>query len=190
LGKFMTVGAILSMIGLFIGNSVSATRIPFALSEDGMMPKPLVRVHRKWGTPWIAIILCGVIFSIFSLNAFASLVVIDVLLNSLTLLLEFAALWRMRVRRPDIPRAKVPGGWIGLGIVTVLPAATIILAIYWQIHDEGLWAIYGALITIAVGAILYVAMRRWVKPGVSDIDPYGVEEEGEVEPAVAPVMGE
>jgi amino acid transporter len=186
LGKFMTIGAILSMIGLFIGNSVSATRIPFALSEDGMMPKPLVRVHRKWGTPWIAIVICGVIFSIFSLNAFSSLVVIDVLLNSLTLLLEFFALWRLRMRRPDIPRSKVPGGWIGLTIITILPAAIIILAIYSQIHDEGLWAIYGALITIAVGAVLYVAMRRWVKPGVPDIDPYVLEEEGAGEPIAAP----
>ena len=39
LGNFMMVAAILSMVGLFIGNSVSATRIPFALAEDGMMPR-------------------------------------------------------------------------------------------------------------------------------------------------------
>ena len=109
LGNFMMVAAILSMIGLFIGNSVSATRIPFALSEDGMMPKSLVRVHRKWGTPWMAIILCGVIFSVFSLNAFASLVVIDVLLNSLTLLLQFAALWRLRFTQARHPAEQDPG---------------------------------------------------------------------------------
>ncbi len=144
----MTVAAVLSMIGLFIGNSVSSTRIPFAMSEDGMMPKPLVRVHRKFGTPWKAIIVCGVIFSIFSLNAFAALVVIDVLLNSLTLLLQYSALWRLRFTRPDIPRAKIPGSWVGLVIATILPTAIIVLAIYLQIHDEGLWAIYGALAAI------------------------------------------
>jgi amino acid transporter len=177
LGNFMMVAAILSMIGLFIGNSVSATRIPFALSEDGMMPKPFVRVHRSWGTPWIAIIFCGVIFSIFSLNAFSSLVVIDVLLNSLTLLLQFAALWRLRFTKPDIPRARIPGGWAGLVIATILPAALIAAAIYWQVRDEGLWAIYGALIVVAIGAILYFIMKAFVKPGIPDIDPYHSEEE-------------
>ncbi len=55
----MMVAAFLSMVGLFIGISISATRIPFALAEDGMMPKFLVRVHHKWGTPWVAIIISG-----------------------------------------------------------------------------------------------------------------------------------
>jgi amino acid transporter len=187
LGNFMMVAAILSMIGLFIGNSVSSTRIPFAVSEDGMMPKFLVRVHKKWGTPFVAIIFCGVIFSVFSLNAFSSLVVIDVLLNSLTLLLQFAALWRLRFKRPELKRAKVPGGWVGLGIVTMLPTLIICLAIYWQTRDEGLWAIYGALITAAVGVVLYFIMKAFVKPGIPDIDPFvdgdGDEETGQPAPA-------
>jgi amino acid transporter len=177
LGNFLTVAAILSMIGLFIGNSVSSTRIPFAMSEDGMMPKRLVRVHRRWGTPFMAIILCGVIFSVFSLNAFSALVVIDVLLNSLTLLLQFAALWRLRFTMPDRPRNRVPGGWVGLTILTILPAAIIALAIYLQIHDEGLWAIYGALITVAIGAVVYFIMRAVVKPGIPDIDPFESDED-------------
>jgi amino acid transporter len=172
LGDFMMVAAILSMIGLFIGNSVSATRIPFALSEDGMMPKLLVRVNRRFGTPWIAIILCGVIFSVFSLNAFAALVVIDVLLNSLTLLLQFLALWRLRVVRPDVKRARIPGGWVGLTIVTILPAAVIILAIVSQVSEEGLRAIYWALAAIVIGAILYFPIKKYIKPGIPDIDPY------------------
>jgi amino acid transporter len=186
LGKFMTVAAILSMIGLFIGNSVSATRIPFAMSEDGMMPQPLVRVHRKWGTPFIAIIFCGIIFSIFSLNAFASLVVIDVLLNSLTLLLQFAALWRLRFKRPDLPRNKVPGGWYGLVLATILPTAIIVMAIVLQVRDEGLWAIYGALAAIVAGALLYLPMRRWIKRNIPDIDPYVSDEEAEAHAAGAP----
>ncbi len=183
LGTFLTIGAVLSMLGLFIGNSVSSTRVPFALSEDGMMPKALVRVHRKWGTPFMAIILCGVLFTVFSVNKFSSLVVIDVLLNSLTLLLQFAALWRLRFTRPDVPRNKIPGGWAGLVIATILPAAIICLAIYWQVRDEGLWAIWGALITVGAGIVMYFVMKFWVKPGVPDIDPFVLGDgHGEAEP--------
>ena len=138
----MMVAAVLSMVGLFIGYSISATRIPFALAEDGMMPKWLVRVHRKWGTPWVAIIVCGVLFAVFSVNAFAVLVVLDVLLNSLTLLLQFAALWWLRVIKPGYPAQQDPGGWVGLVIVTILPAAVIVLAIYSQVVEEGWRAIW------------------------------------------------
>ena len=137
MGDFMVLAAILSMLGLFIGNSVGGTRVPFALSEDGMMPKGVVRVHKKWGTPWIAIILCGVIYSIFSLNAFAALVIIDVFLNAVTLLIQFLALWKLRISRPDIPRKRIPGGWVGLFFATLMPALIIILAVYSQIVDVG-----------------------------------------------------
>ena len=96
--------AVLSMIGLFIGNSLGGTRVPFALAEDGMMPKWLVRVHPRYGTPWVAILLCAVIFTIFSLQAFAFLVVVDVFLQTLVILMEFAALWKFRRTMPDVPR--------------------------------------------------------------------------------------
>jgi len=66
LGTLVTVSAILSMVGLFIGNGLGGTRVPFAMAEDGMMPKFLVKVHPKYGTPWVSIIICGVIFSILS----------------------------------------------------------------------------------------------------------------------------
>ncbi len=182
LGHFMMAAAVLSMLGLLIGCSISATRIPFALAEDGMAPRWLVRVHHKWGTPWVAIAVTGVFFAIFSVNAFAALVVIDVLLNSLTLLLEFLALWRLRVIRPDIPRSRIPGGWIGLVIATILPAAIIIFAIVSQVIEEGWQAIWLAAIAIAIGTILYFPFRRYLKinRGVPDIDPY-VSDEQEAE---------
>ncbi len=42
---------------LFIGNGLGGTRLPFALAEDGMMPKFMVKVHPKYGTPWVAILV-------------------------------------------------------------------------------------------------------------------------------------
>jgi amino acid transporter len=187
MGNFMMIAAFLSMIGLFIGCSISATRIPFALSEDGMMPRPLVRVHRKWGTPWVAIVISGIIFAVFSVNAFAFLVVLDVLLNSITLLLQFGALWRLRVIRPDIKRSRIPGGWVGLFIATILPAAVIIFAIFSQVVEEGWRAIWLAGIAIALGVIIYFPMKKWVKKDIPDIDPYVGHDEGEYAPAPAVV---
>jgi amino acid transporter len=184
MGNFMMVAAVLSMIGLLVGNSVSATRIPFAVAEDGMAPKWLVRVHRKWGTPWVAIATTGFFFAVLSKNTFENLVVIDVLLNSLTLLLEFTALWLLRRRRPEIPRSKIPGGLVGGIIVTLLPSAVIVFAVVSQVKEEGWKSIWYAAIAIAVGAIIYWPLKHWLKDkrNVPDVDPF-IETEDEAQTA-------
>ena len=180
LGNAMTIAAALSMIGLFIGNSLGASRIPFALAEDGMMPKWLVRVHARNGTPWVAIVVAGVFYTIFATNAFAFLVVADVLLNSLVIVACFFAVWRLRVTRPeltrpDLQRQRIPGGWPGLILVTAGPVVVLAVAVYSQINDVGWDAVTLSIATIVVGAILYFPIRAFIKPGIPDVDPFHEE---------------
>ena len=172
MGGLVTFSAVLSMIGLFIGNGLGGTRVPFAMAEDGMMPKFLVKVHPKYGTPWVSILFCAIVFSIFSLSAFAALVVIDVFLNMIVLMAEFFALWKLRFAMPDLPRKKVPGGYFGLVLVTIAPLFIILLAIYSQFVEEGMTSISWALIAMVVGALLYFPIRKWVKPGIPDVNPF------------------
>jgi amino acid transporter len=179
MGALVTIAAVLSMVGLFIGNGLGGTRVPFAMAEDGMMPKFMVKVHNKYGTPWVSILVCAIVYSIFSLSAFAALVVIDVFLNMLVLMAEFFAMWKLRFSRPDLPRNKVPGGWFGLILVTLAPAFVILLAIYSQFVEEGMSSISWALIAMAIGAVLYFPIRKWVKPGVPDVDPFISSESAE-----------
>jgi amino acid transporter len=176
MGGLVSFAAILSMIGLFIGNGLGGTRIPFALAEDGMMPKFMVKVHSKYGTPWVSILIVGVIYSVFSLSAFQALVVIDVFLNMLVLLACFFALWVMRFKDPDRPRQKVPGGWFGLTLITVLMTAIVALAIVFNYLDTGFDSISWALYAMVIGAILYFPIRKWIKPGIPDVDPHGAGE--------------
>ncbi len=154
MGGLVSFAAILSMIGLFIGNGLGGTRIPFALAEDGMMPKFMVKVHSKYGTPWVSILIVAVIYSVFSLSAFQALVVIDVFLNMLVLLACFFALWVMRFKDPDRPRQKVPGGWFGLVLITVLMTAIVTLAIVFNYLDTGFDSISWAIYAMIIGAVL------------------------------------
>ncbi len=172
LGAIVTFSAILSMIGLFIGNSLGAGRLPYALAEDGMMPLWLVKTHPKFGTPWIAIIISGVMFSIFSWGSFAFLVVIDVFMDTMALLMQFMALWKLRFSKPHLPRVRIPGGWAGLVLATLGPLLIISLAVVSQIIDEGWNSMILAAIMILVGAILYIPLRKLIKPGIPDVDPF------------------
>lgn len=176
MGTLVTIAAILSMVGLFIGNGLGGTRVPFALAQDGMMPKFMVQVHPKYGTPWVSILLCGVIFSIFSLQAFAFLVVMDVFINMIVLMAQFFAMWKLRITMPELPRKKVPGGWVGLTLVTLLPLIVVVIAIVSYYLEEGPSALTWALAAMALGAVLYFPIRRMIKPGVPDVDPFRLEE--------------
>jgi amino acid transporter len=177
MGGIVSFAAILSMIGLFIGNGLGGTRIPFALAEDGMMPKFMVKVHSKYGTPWVSILVVAVIYSVFSLSAFQALVVIDVFLNMLVLLACFFALWVLRFKDPDRPRQKVPGGWFGLVIITLLMTTIVTLAVVFNYLDTGMDSISWALYAMAIGAVLYFPIRRWIKPGNPEVDPYSGDSE-------------
>ena len=46
---------------------------------------------------------------------------------------------------------------------------------YSQYIEEGFKSIGWALAFMALGVILYFPIRRWIKPGVPDIDPYRAE---------------
>lgn len=177
LGSGVTFAAVLSMIGLFIGNSLGSSRVPFAMAQDGMMPQWLVKIHPKYGTPWVAILFCGILYSIFSLQTFSFLIVVDVFLNMLVLLAEFLALWKLRAARPDLSRAMVPGGIIGLTLVTISPSAIIFIAIYSQIAEEGFNSLGLAFAAILVGALLYIPIQKYVKRGVPDVNPFDYNEE-------------
>jgi amino acid transporter len=175
LGSSVSFAAILSMIGLFIGNSLGGTRVPFAMAEDGMMPKFLVRVHPKYGTPWVAILVCGLLYTIFSLQTFSFLVVVDVFLNAVVLMAEFFALWKLRWTKPNIPRQKVPGGYWGLFLVTLGPALMIGLAVYSQIFEEGFNSLWMAVATMIAGALLYFPIMKYVKKEIPDVDPFRMD---------------
>jgi amino acid transporter len=117
-------------------------------------------------------LIVSVVFSIFSLSAFAFLVVADVFLQCLVILAEFAAMWKLRFTHPDVPRDRVPGGYLGLVLVTLGPVLIITLAIYSQFVEEGLSSLGWALAFMAVGAVLYFPFRRYLKPGVPDVNPF------------------
>jgi amino acid transporter len=124
-------------------------------------------------------LFCGIIFSIFSLQAFAFLVVVDVFLNIVVLLGCFLALWKLRFSMPDAPRWKIPGGIPMLVLVTLGPTIVFLLAVYSQVVEEGLSSLWLALAAIVAGAVVYLPMRSIVKPGVPDVNPFEASEEEE-----------
>jgi amino acid transporter len=131
------------------------------MAEDGYLPERISRLHPRFGTPVQAIVVCAVICSLAALGPFQALVVVDVTIYAFALLLQFAALIALRIRYPKLKRPyKIPGGWLGVALITIGPIFVLYVAIYYQVLDVGLVQGIGwAAIGMATGPIAYYLLR-------------------------------
>jgi amino acid transporter len=141
--------------------------VPYALAEEGMLPKVLTQ-RTVAGVPWMSVVLCSVAWALALGMSFERLISIDLVLYGGALVLEFVALVVLRVREPLLVRPfKVPGGLWGTVAIGVGPTLLIGFAL-WAARDErvaGLPALEFAGIVAAVGPLVYLlarALRRAV----------------------------
>jgi amino acid transporter len=161
LGSFLAIAALVAAAGLFASLLLTISRVPFVMGEDGYLPKVLMRIHPKYGTPWVSLVVSSGIYSVFILGPFQSLVVVDVTIYAAALLLQFAALIALRIKEPDMVRPyRIKGGWPGIILITALPLGVIVLAVYYQAYYEGWQGSIGlAALALMTGPLLYPVMR-------------------------------
>src|SRR5271154_685627 len=115
LGNLMTVAGMVGNVALFNSTVLTASPIPFALAEDGYLPKFLARRHSRYGTPWIAILISSAIYASLALNSLGELISIYVWLRAAPTVLTVLSGWGMRRKPPDRPRGfRIPAGNLGL----------------------------------------------------------------------------
>jgi amino acid transporter len=171
LGNWLAVAGMVSAAGLFSAIMLSISRLPAAMAADGYLPQVLTRRHPRFGTPWVSIVLCACIYSIFTLSAFRSLIVVDVILYSMALLLEFAALIALRIQEPTMKRPqKVPGGWLGVALITLFPAALLALAVVTTIQEESPNAVLLSAAALLTGPLAYPLLKKFVKRDRPDVE--------------------
>jgi amino acid transporter len=164
LGLAVSIAALVSAAGLFSALMLSNSRLPFVLAADGYLPAGITRLHEKYATPWIAIALCAAIYSVFTLDRFADLVEADVIVYSAGLVLEFAALIALRVRQPELRRPiRVPGGRVGLGVISLAPVAVLALAIAGTIAQGGAKALIVPAVVLVSGLVLFPLLSLFAK---------------------------
>ena len=99
---------------------------PTRWPRDGQMPAALARLHPRFGTPWAAVILSSVGYSVCAFWSFKELIVLNIWLYSIALILEMAAFVALRRREPALPRPwRVGGGATGMWLVAGLPVALL-----------------------------------------------------------------
>jgi APA family basic amino acid/polyamine antiporter len=130
------------------------TRIIFAMSRDGLLPAKLSEVHPKYGTPFFATWIVGIIFGL--LGAFVPLDVLAELVNMGTLAafcLVSIAVIVLRRTRPDLHRAfRCPG----VPLVPLLAVA--FCAVLMAFLGRTTWIAF--LAWLAIGLVVYFGYAR------------------------------
>jgi amino acid transporter len=162
LAIWIAVAGMVSALALFNALLLSYSRVPFAIADDGYLPKPLARTDDN-GTPRNAVLVSALVYSAFVLIPFGSLVVADVLLYSLALSLEFASLVMLRRREPTLRGVfRIPLGANAVTALAALPMLVLLLVIFLSFRDGeyGLPALIGTAVAIVLGPLTFYLSAR------------------------------
>jgi amino acid transporter len=163
----VVLGGTINGVGMFNALMMSYTRVPYALAEEGLLPKVVAR-RTEAGVPWVSVVLCSVAWALALGMSFERLISIDLVLYGGALVLEFVALVVLRVKEPGLVRPfRVPGGLWGAVAVGMGPTLLIGFAL-WAARGErvaGLPALGFAAIVAVAGPLVYV-VARWGQRGM------------------------
>ena len=86
-------------LGTFNALTLTLTRLPYAMAEDGLLPR-ILTLRTRNGVPWVTVLACGIAWALALGLTFERLISIDLVLYGASLILEFLALIVLRRTSP------------------------------------------------------------------------------------------
>ena len=149
----ISAGVVISILGNLITIILAGSRLPFAMSERGELPKIMGATHKKFHTPHISILITAAIVLALTLGStFARQVNLSVIARLLSYGVTCAALLVFRYKK-DAPPAmfKAPGG-------VVVAIAALLLA-GWLLSNGSYLDARDSAIAAGAGLVIYFAYR-------------------------------
>ena len=165
LGYMIGIATAIGLMTVVLMMLIALPRILFAMAGDGLLPAALGRIHPRFLTPHVAIMVAGgvaaVVAGLFPIEVLGDLVVVVTLL---TFIAVCACVMVLRFRRPNLKRPfRVP-------LVPLVPVLGILSS------TVMLWS---------VPADTWIQLAVWIGLGVVIYFAYGIRMVGIVRPEVS-----
>ncbi len=166
LGDLIAFAGMASTLGIYAAVLLSVSRVPQVMAEDDLLPERLNRLHPKFKTPYMSIMVCSAVVSVMILWPFTDLLIIDVTVYGAGLSLEYIALVKLRISSPDTQRPfKIPLNVTWLCLLLAFPAVVYFIALAGAFSSTA-QAIGAAVFAIVIlgSAELVWRLIIWKKP--------------------------
>ena len=150
-------GGTISMLGYLSGDALCTPRSLMAFARDGLLPSSLARLHPRFATPWLAIIVHETMtWGAASVGSFGQLALIsNVAILSGYFLCCLAAI---ELRRRNVQAGGLPFNPPG-GVAVPIGAGVVLLWLLWHATGQE-YAVTGAAAIVAIALALARRRRR------------------------------
>ncbi|HEX6729658.1 MAG TPA: amino acid permease [Pyrinomonadaceae bacterium] len=153
----ISVGALVSVFGTLNVIMLACTRLPFAMATQGQLPAPLARVHKRFRTPHVSILISAAAALMIALpGTFIYAVKITVITRVIVYASTCAALPYLRRRSPAAPDSfRAPAG-VAVAIICVMLCFVLLAS------SDGREA-RDVLVATAIGLVIFALTRIYSK---------------------------
>jgi amino acid transporter len=164
LALLTAIGAQFGNLGIFNGELLITSRLPWAMAKDGVLPTTFAQLHPRYGTPSMFLILQAILYSLLTYFLdFVEILIVSTWIALPSYIMMFITPIMLRLKRPDLKGPfRIPGGWP----VVLLSAFTTLSITLYVMVTAPLREILIGLGFIALAPLLYLwslwATRRTV----------------------------
>ncbi len=153
-GLLLTVAAVISIEGNVADSILAGPRYLFALAQDGFGPRALSRVHPRYRTPYVAILVqTGVALALALSGSCVGLALLSIIARLATYMATAAAVPVLRKKFGAAKGAlRLPGG-------PAIPVAALLLNLG-LLASSTVWNLVAGGVALVAGALLYRYRRR------------------------------
>jgi len=155
--KGVAVAVVVSIFAALNGSILSGSRVPYAMARDGLFFRPVAKVHPKFHTPGVSIVLLSLWSCVVVLSGWFDDLYNFVIFGSWILyLLTAVSVFVLRKKAPELER---PYRTIGYPFVPVLFSAVAILLLWNTLQTRPRESLMG-LALMAAGVPFFWYWRR------------------------------
>jgi basic amino acid/polyamine antiporter, APA family len=145
--KLVIVAVLVSTFGCLNGLILGGARLCYAMARDGLFLRHCAKLHPRQGTPATALVYQAVVSIVLTLTgSYSGLLTFTMFASILFTGLMVAAVYRLRLTRPDLPRPYRCWGY------PVTPALYLVLCLAFLVY-----VIQGQPLESSIGALLILS---------------------------------